>query len=61
VTLAPESHRCGMPERIKDLAGHDCIVLHENEGDFALWRFGDAAAHARYECAAACRATTGTL
>lgn len=34
--------RCGMPERIEDLAGHDCIVLRENEGDFALWRFGDA-------------------
>ncbi|HET6704481.1 LysR family transcriptional regulator [Amycolatopsis sp.] len=33
--------RCGMPERIEDLAGHDCIVLRENEGDFALWRFGD--------------------
>ncbi|GAA5167696.1 LysR family transcriptional regulator [Amycolatopsis dongchuanensis] len=32
----------GMPERIEDLAEHDCIVLRENEGDFDLWRFGDA-------------------
>ncbi len=34
--------RRGMPERIEDLADHDCLVLRENEGDFALWRFGDA-------------------
>ncbi|TMR22297.1 LysR family transcriptional regulator [Nonomuraea turkmeniaca] len=34
--------RSGTPERVEDLADHDCIVLRENEGDFALWRFGDA-------------------
>jgi DNA-binding transcriptional LysR family regulator len=34
--------RRGTPERVEDLADHDCIVLRENEGDFALWRFGDA-------------------
>jgi DNA-binding transcriptional LysR family regulator len=34
--------RRGTPEHVEDLAGHDCIVLRENEGDFALWRFGDA-------------------
>ncbi|WP_410641751.1 LysR family transcriptional regulator [Amycolatopsis sp. lyj-346] len=34
--------RRGVPERIEDLADHDCIVLRENESDFALWRFGDA-------------------
>jgi DNA-binding transcriptional LysR family regulator len=34
--------RRGTPERVEDLGGHDCIVLRENEGDFALWRFGDA-------------------
>lgn len=34
--------RRGTPERVEDLARHDCIVLRENEGDFALWRFGDA-------------------
>ncbi|WP_370964180.1 LysR family transcriptional regulator [Amycolatopsis sp. cg9] len=33
----------GIPGRIEDLAGHDCIVLRENEGDFAVWRFGGAA------------------
>ncbi|WP_443182702.1 LysR family transcriptional regulator [Nonomuraea sp. 3N208] len=33
--------RRGTPERVEDLADHDCIVLRENEGDFALWRFGD--------------------
>jgi DNA-binding transcriptional LysR family regulator len=36
--------RRGMPERIEDLDGHDCLVLRENEGDFAVWRFGDARA-----------------
>ncbi|MGW5723587.1 LysR family transcriptional regulator [Amycolatopsis sp. NPDC003865] len=35
--------RRGTPERLEDLAGHDCIVLRENEGDFAVWRFGSAA------------------
>jgi DNA-binding transcriptional LysR family regulator len=34
--------RKGVPERVEDLADHDCIVLRENEGDFALWRFGDS-------------------
>lgn len=34
--------RRGTPERVEDLADHDCIVLRENEGDFAVWRFGDA-------------------
>ena len=34
--------RRGMPERVEDLAVHDCIVLRENEGGFDLWRFGDA-------------------
>ncbi|PWK83574.1 DNA-binding transcriptional LysR family regulator [Lentzea atacamensis] len=34
--------RKGAPERVEDLARHDCIVLRENEGDFALWHFGDA-------------------
>ncbi|MEU6762305.1 LysR family transcriptional regulator [Streptomyces sp. NPDC046853] len=32
----------GEPAGVEDLAGHNCIVLRENEGDFALWRFGDA-------------------
>ncbi|WP_372660584.1 LysR family transcriptional regulator [Amycolatopsis kentuckyensis] len=35
--------RRGTPERLEDLTGHDCIVLRENEGDFAVWRFGSAA------------------
>lgn len=34
--------RKGVPDRVEDLAEHDCIVLRENEGDFDLWRFGDA-------------------
>lgn len=32
----------GTPTSIEDLVDHNCIVLRENEGDFALWRFGDA-------------------
>lgn len=34
--------RHGTPARVEDLARHDCIVLRENESDYALWRFGDA-------------------
>lgn len=37
--------RRGAPTRIEDLAHHDCLVLRENEGDHALWRFGDAGDH----------------
>jgi len=33
--------RRGTPERVEDLVDHDCIVLRQNEGDFAVWRFGD--------------------
>ncbi|WP_328501031.1 LysR family transcriptional regulator [Streptomyces sp. NBC_00457] len=32
----------GTPAGVEDLAHHNCIVLRENESDFALWRFGDA-------------------
>lgn len=31
----------GHPRTVADLAAHNCIVLRENEGDYALWRFGD--------------------
>jgi DNA-binding transcriptional LysR family regulator len=34
--------RKGVPEHVEDLTDHDCIVLRQNEGDFALWHFGDA-------------------
>ncbi|MGW5031934.1 LysR family transcriptional regulator [Streptomyces nigra] len=34
--------RHGTPAGIEELARHNCIVLRENESDFALWRFGDA-------------------
>ncbi|MHC3472580.1 LysR family transcriptional regulator [Streptomyces sp. 7R007] len=33
----------GEPTSIEDLAHHNCIVLRENESDYALWRFGDSA------------------
>ncbi|MCS7483138.1 LysR family transcriptional regulator [Umezawaea endophytica] len=36
--------RRGTPATVADLVNHDCIVLRENEGDFDLWRFGDASA-----------------
>ncbi|WP_233221753.1 LysR family transcriptional regulator [Streptomyces carminius] len=32
----------GTPGSIEDLVDHNCIVLRENESDYALWRFGDA-------------------
>jgi DNA-binding transcriptional LysR family regulator len=37
----------GAPASVEDLAHHDCIVLRENESDFALWRFGDATSQKR--------------
>ncbi|UQN14802.1 LysR family transcriptional regulator [Gulosibacter sp. ACHW.36C] len=33
--------RRGAPETLEELAEHDCIVLRQDEGDYALWRFGD--------------------
>lgn len=30
----------GTPTAVDDLTEHDCIVLRENESDFAVWRFG---------------------
>ncbi|WP_374021486.1 LysR family transcriptional regulator [Mycobacterium sp. HNNTM2301] len=32
--------RHGTPHHLKDLQQHNCIVLRQDEGDFALWRFG---------------------
>lgn len=31
----------GVPGTLDDLADHDCLVLRENQADFAVWRFGD--------------------
>lgn len=33
--------RRGAPTRLDELAAHDCIVLRQDKGDYALWRFGD--------------------
>lgn len=42
VCASPEYlNRRGRPETTDDLAHHNCIVLRENDGDFALWRFGE--------------------
>ncbi len=30
----------GAPATVAELAGHNCILLRENYGDYALWRFG---------------------
>ncbi|WP_017591925.1 LysR family transcriptional regulator [Nocardiopsis potens] len=30
----------GAPRTIADLAGHNCLVLKENDADFGIWRFG---------------------
>ncbi|AYF74204.1 LysR family transcriptional regulator [Nocardia yunnanensis] len=29
----------GTPERLSDLERHNCLVLRENDSDYALWRF----------------------
>lgn len=31
--------RHGVPERVEDLAAHNCIVLRQHESDYAIWRF----------------------
>ncbi|WP_072803230.1 LysR family transcriptional regulator [Rhodococcoides yunnanense] len=41
VCASPEYLRNnGTPRTFKDLEQHNCIVLRQDEGDFALWRFG---------------------
>ena len=32
----------GTPQRVEDLAHHNCIVLQQHESDFAIWRFRQA-------------------
>lgn len=32
--------RMGSPKHPRELVDHECIVIRENESDFALWRFG---------------------
>ncbi|MFE3190823.1 LysR family transcriptional regulator [Nocardia sp. NPDC059240] len=40
VCAAPEYLRAhGAPQRLAELERHNCIVLRENESDYALWRF----------------------
>jgi DNA-binding transcriptional LysR family regulator len=33
-------HEHGEPRTVDELAGHNCILLRENYGDYAQWRFG---------------------
>lgn len=41
VCAAPDYlQRYGRPTGLSDLARHRCIVIKENENDYALWRFG---------------------
>ncbi|MFG1795877.1 LysR family transcriptional regulator [Nocardia sp. NPDC049149] len=43
VCASPEYvRRNGIPATVKDLEAHNCIVLRENESDYALWRFESA-------------------
>lgn len=45
VVVASETYvaEFGFPRTIEDLREHNCIVLRQDEGDFALWRFGSGA------------------
>ena len=41
VCAAPDYvRRRGEPRTLDDLVRHDCIVIRENDADYALWRFG---------------------
>jgi DNA-binding transcriptional LysR family regulator len=51
----------GTPDSPADLASHDCIVLRENEGDFALWRFGDAANQKRIRVSGSLSSNDGDI
>ncbi|MEV5407766.1 LysR family transcriptional regulator [Thermopolyspora sp. NPDC052614] len=42
VCASPEYvRRHGAPRTVDELAEHNCILLRENYGDYALWRFGE--------------------
>jgi len=52
VCAAPDYlRRRGAPRTLDDLARHDCIVIRENDADYALWRFGsvDEPVHLRVD------------
>ena len=34
-----------MPESVADLARHNCLVLRQDAGDYAVWRFTKAGQH----------------
>ncbi|MGE0219829.1 LysR family transcriptional regulator [Mycolicibacterium sp.] len=36
--------RCGTPRDLADLGRHNCIVLRQDESDYAIWRFGPTGA-----------------
>ncbi|GAA5091151.1 LysR family transcriptional regulator [Nocardia iowensis] len=43
VCASPEYvRRHGAPANLKELEQHNCIILRENESDYALWRFESA-------------------
>ncbi|WP_338545595.1 LysR family transcriptional regulator [Pseudomonas benzopyrenica] len=37
--------RAGVPESVADLARHNCLVLRQDAGDYAVWRFTKAGQH----------------
>ncbi|MGW5640430.1 LysR family transcriptional regulator [Streptomyces sp. NPDC003832] len=53
--------RRGTPARVEDLADHDCIVLKENEGDHALWRFGGSGAPRQVRVAGSLSSNDGDI
>ncbi|MEU8397003.1 LysR family transcriptional regulator [Nonomuraea sp. NPDC048892] len=51
----------GEPGTPHELAGHNCILLRENQGDYALWRFGEGADEFRVRVAGALSSDDGDV
>lgn len=51
----------GAPRSLDELTEHNCIVLRENESDYALWRFGDDVTQTRMRVDGTLSSTDGDV